>query len=135
MSFVKKGSGAAKALSTVVKRQIGHAPPVAAHTALLPPGNEPLGGRYRVWNHNLPPTKGVAVSLGYAQLELVIAINASRARLRMADGAGSSACLASAWLRGALLLRSFAHLCCVSFCDFVFLFVLYPLCLLFSFPS
>jgi hypothetical protein len=101
MSFVKKGSGAAKALSTVVKRQIGHAPPVAAHTALLPPGNEPLGGRYRVWNHNLPPTKGVAVSLYFfgAAAGVEHAIDGGM-RLRMADGAGGCAVLSTARLRG-----------------------------------
>jgi hypothetical protein len=63
MAFTMKKSGGAvaKVASTVVKGGRGYAKPVAAHTSLLPPGKEPIGGRYRVWNHNLPPQKAVAV--------------------------------------------------------------------------
>jgi hypothetical protein len=44
---------AAKALSGALK------PAAAVPAATL--GSEPIGGRYRVWNFNLPPQKAVAV--------------------------------------------------------------------------
>ena len=54
MSWSKKVGG------SVAKAAVAAVRPTPTMTG--PPGSEPIGGRYRVWNFNLPPNKAVAVS-------------------------------------------------------------------------
>lgn len=53
--------GAAAATAAGKAAAPAAAAPAAAAAAPASLGSEPIGGRYRVWNFNLPPQKGVAV--------------------------------------------------------------------------